>query len=105
MHYPEMWGFVQFSNLPAPPKQAVARLREADWPARWTLMRFYYHQKQYQKEHGHFAADADQLDLQTLQLGSAFSFQGSPEDFEAHLPGEGFTVHVNQDGRLWTTIE
>jgi hypothetical protein len=105
MQYPEMWGFVQFSDRAKPLATSQARFKEADWKDRWRLMQYYYHQKQYQRQHGRYAADPGQLSLENLGLGSSFACEATADRFEAGLQGDDGTVHVNQEGRLWTTTD
>jgi hypothetical protein len=65
MHYPEMWGFVQFSEKPAGTGQV-----EFEWnPAedyKWLLRKLYYRQTEYRNEHGHFADQPEKLNYNSL---------------------------------------
>ena len=105
MHYPERWGYVHFSKrtssgvLPEPTYHAL------DWDVLSQLMQIYYRQKQWHADHGEFATDPTLLGLDDPWLLQNFTLHVSPSLFEATLRGGGFTAHVTQDGRLWTTSD
>ena len=62
MHYPEMWGFVQFSEFVAGTTRD--RLRpDPEEEVRWALRRLYYEQREYYERHGCFASDVFELGL------------------------------------------
>jgi hypothetical protein len=60
MHYPEMWGLVQFSGRRAGAAPEPFRWRAEHFTA-WHLRNFYYKQRSYQSLHGHYATRLDQL--------------------------------------------
>jgi len=62
MHYPEMWGYVQFSEE----KSGGGKIGFVDNPdeqAKWFLRKIYYSQKKYFDTHGVFTSDFTKLDI------------------------------------------
>jgi hypothetical protein len=104
MHYPEMWGLVWFSPATASGDgPAPAWPTPAEIEVRSRLMQVYYQQKRHAAMHGTYAGTAEDLDLGELGLGPGFRLQTTPSLWEATLPGPGFTAHVDNEGRFWTT--
>ncbi len=56
MHYPEMWGFVQFSDSFVGEGEDIFILPEEEI-IKWQLRQFYYWQKNYRLNKGYFAKD------------------------------------------------
>ncbi len=91
MHYPEMWGIVQFSGgaFREPPHEE----------ARWFLRRIYYLQRDHHKAHGRFASS---LDLAPPR-GTRLALHATRDSFEAVLTlGDGTRLRIGRDGRLET---
>jgi hypothetical protein len=107
VHYPEMWGFVQFSG-----KQAGAKLeRFVDKPedrVKWALRRVYYRQRTAYAERQAFAPDLAALGLdgaKELKL-KGWSYPPliltTPSLFEAVYTNQaGVSWHIRQDGLVW----
>jgi hypothetical protein len=104
MHYPEMWGFVQFSeNVVGEEEEGfVPRAVES---AKWALMQVYYRQKTIFGRHGAYSDDLIALDLEDPPVdGLAWppEITTTPSMYEARLDiDEETTVHLSQDGHLW----
>ena len=62
MHYPEMWGLVQFSLVLAGEKEAPFEPPD-DLGARWALRQLYYAEREFQAAHGRFTASVRELDM------------------------------------------
>ena len=99
MHYPEMWGVVQFSR------------RDANWrhdpaeAARWALREVYYAQRAYYARHRHFATRFGQLGLKLAAVpGYTWppQLQASAHQFCARLGGKDghAALSIEQDGLL-----
>jgi len=118
MHYPERWGFVQFSE------QIAGTTRDRYRPnpeeeVRMALRRLYYKQHEYYEKHHRYAADAFDLGFALKLPKSEFRdnlFAGyiwppiihqTPALFEAYVQNEaGTRWHIRQDGYIWkTTID
>ena len=98
MHYPERWGFVQFSARKAgeQPERAV---HMPDHTARQHLMQLYYAQKIYRSKHGKYASGVEPLKLPPAWTGK-LRLLSSPGGYEARLPFPGGQARVDQLGRL-----
>ena len=104
MHYPEMWGVVQFSGLVAVEGEEEIRA-DPTAAARWALRLLYYRQRAHQARHGAFTPDLEALGLSQLDAGP---YRWPPAltvgklQLEAVLEdGEGEVLRLTQDGRLW----
>jgi len=63
MHYPEMWGYVQFSNkIVGSDKITFIKKNEED--AKWFLRQIYYGQRKYFSENQSFTPDVKKLNLE-----------------------------------------
>lgn len=103
MHYPEMWGIVEFTDEIVPERIFVTV--GPDEAARWVLMRIYYRERRTFTEHGAFTSDLSELGSDTLAASDALgraTVAVTPERFEARLemPG-GRVLHISEDGHLW----
>ncbi|RKY61467.1 MAG: carbohydrate-binding family 9-like protein [Candidatus Latescibacterota bacterium] len=105
MHYPEMWGYVQFSDKVVGTGEEKF-VRKPEETAKWALRMVYYRQWAYREEHGMFAEDVGALGLENLEvegyrwppkLGTTWSL------FEAVLESEDGKErwHIRQDGLVW----
>ncbi len=72
MHYPEMWGFLQFSEKKAGSGTDEFTQRP-DENARWVLRKIYYGQKNYFLNHDRYAGSLKELGL-TLEKVPGFSW-------------------------------
>ena len=111
MHYPEMWGFVQFSDAVVGRGEAVfAPLPEEE--AKKVLRGIYYRQRAFRKEHGRFTASLDSLGMEYRNLSNFLwppQLQVTDHLFEAwleevvdlHGDGEIDCWHIRQDSRSW----
>jgi hypothetical protein len=104
MHMPERWGYVQFSGS-AGGTESVAD--DPNERIMWALRRLYYRQRLYRRDHGAYATTLDALDVSAIGVdGIAFRpvLHATPSLYEIVAAGaNGVTVHISQDGRVWTT--
>lgn len=63
MHYPEMWGIVQFTTGEVGGPD-VPFVPDPEEPARWALFQVYYAEIDYRTEHGTFTSDWSALNLE-----------------------------------------
>ncbi len=107
IHYPEMWGFVQFSSkLPGKGKEKFDRL--ADEKVKWALRKIYYAERARVFETSAFSPDIGSLGLKdeaALRV-KGWSFppviQTTASLFEAiYTAKSGESWHIRQDGLVW----
>jgi hypothetical protein len=107
IHYPEMWGYVQFSDK----KAGSAGDKFAERPeekVKWALRRIYYRQRGLLAEKGQFAADFNALGLKGAKELKIKDWQYPPlvqstsSLFEAIYTNKaGASWHIRQDGLVW----
>jgi hypothetical protein len=122
MHYPEMWGFVEFSprdvasapsqTVPGSPDEGVLEPTAED-VARWLLRLVYYKERRWFAEHGTYTADLSLLGLTRAPFLAATppgvasllpwppAIAATPRGFEASLavPG-GSKLVITADGAV-----
>jgi hypothetical protein len=103
MHYPEMWGFVQFSSLPVGEGSEAFATRDEE-AAKWALRKVYYAERRWFAEHGRYTADRDDLQFSGVSVFGRYWFPtitAMPRLFEAwaEVPG-GNVARIAQDGRV-----
>ncbi len=107
IHYPEMWGYVQFSaKLPGKGKEKFSRRPEEK--VKWALRRLYYAERA--RDFGR-PGFADSLEALGLGRDPAFKVKGwsyppkirtTPGLFEAvYTAKSGESWHIRQDGLIW----
>ena len=104
MHYPEMWGFVQFSTTVAGEAE-VAFVPDREHGTRWTLFDVYYAERTYHGSNGVYTGDLSTLDIKMPRRTARVwppSITVTPSMFEAHLGAmDGGTLHISNDGHVW----
>lgn len=104
MHLPEMWGFVQFSDIPSGEGKASFKWNR-DEEVKWALRRVYYAQRRYVSAHHQYASDVNQFE-DTQEVPGSFDVKiyTTPEMYEAIIqsPFTGKNWHINQEGRTWS---
>ncbi|MEN8006016.1 MAG: carbohydrate-binding family 9-like protein [Candidatus Krumholzibacteriota bacterium] len=116
MHYPEMWGEVEFAPEAFTDFDSASTEHGAITAAA-SLMPVYYLQKQWFEDHGSFASTLDELDVPAASLPAwnpepgvcttvplpvnwSLSLETCGNGFTARLDTPYGTATVNQDGRL-----
>ena len=105
MHYPEMWGYVQFSTVAAGFGQADY-VRDPSHLTRWQMMFLYYKERTFYGNNGEYTDDLVILrptrSSDTLIEGWPPVVHVWPGGFEATLTvDDGTVLRVNHEGRLW----
>ncbi|HKI77239.1 MAG TPA: carbohydrate-binding family 9-like protein [Ignavibacteriaceae bacterium] len=67
MHYPEMWGFVQFSEKED--FSPVTFIKNPDEKAKWALRKLYYAEQTYFLNHNSYTNDFSKLNLENIEPG------------------------------------
>jgi hypothetical protein len=106
-HYPEMWGFVQFSAKTAG-KGRDLFADGFDEKVKWALRRIYYREREFRQDRGVFTADFSALgfgqDPSVKPDGWEFPPRISITEslFEALFRNaDGASWHIRQDGLVW----
>ncbi len=104
-HYPEMWGFVQFSE-----KQVGKDIAQFIWDpiedAKWTLRQLYYAQRNFKRKNRSFTNDVNDLKFE-MHRSSGFSWppkiEATTEQFIAKLYDKKSDriVLIKEDGKVW----
>jgi hypothetical protein len=106
IHYPELWGYVQFSGKTAG-QGKDSFLDRPEEKAKWALRRIYYREWAFRAEKGSFTADLKALGLsdKDLKVGGFVyppTVQTTDSLFEAvYRTTAGGAVRIAQDGRVW----
>jgi len=105
MHYPEMWGYVQFSKeLAGSP--TVSFLAQNVENVKWSLRQIYYGQRRYFEKFKTFTNDLKKLGV-SIKPVPGYREQPVIEKttnlFEAYFLTSDSTqkIHIRQDGFLW----
>lgn len=105
MHFPEMWGYVQFSEKNAGKgKDEFIHRQEED--AKWICRQIFYKESEYYSRHGEYIVNPKELGL---NISAIPGYQWPPEIkvipdyFEVIMTPikEGKKVHIASDGRTW----
>lgn len=103
MHYPEMWGFVQFSGRTAGSEGEAFVARDED-RVKWALRKIYYAERMYRDRHSVFCEDVSRLGLKDPVIEGCLPpvIKATPSLFEAvYRVKGGESWHIMQDGLLW----
>jgi hypothetical protein len=115
MHYPEMWGYVQFSaKLVGEGEDEFIVHPEEE--AKKVLMKIYYSQKSYYEKHGRYSERLEDLVVGEPVLTSyrwpprvevtESLFEASIEEKEdSDRDGQKERWHIRQDSKMWRTLE
>ena len=105
MHYPEMWGFVQFSekSVGTGDDSFVFHPEEK---AKWALRQIYYKERQYWSKHGRYTSNITALGLTAQKVDGYVwppSIRITPSLYEATIESRDGREqwHISQDGRTW----
>jgi len=106
MHRPERFGYVQFADAAAG-QATVPFVEDPDERIKRALRRLYYRQGDYRDAHGRYAEDLAELlagDASVEGVALEAELRTTPTSYEITAPGgEGTTVHIRHDGKVWTT--
>lgn len=105
MHYPEMWGFVQFTAL-AVGSDTPKFIANSVEDAKWALRQLYYSQKEYYERFHCYTDYIVDLRLQDIQLDNYFwppKIYVTPSGYEAILISTNklLELHIRENGRVW----
>jgi hypothetical protein len=109
MHYPETWGFVQFSDKTVGIGEDRFKYNQEE-DAKWALRLVYYAQRKYYEKNKRFSIDINELDLKDLKIdGYSWppAIQCTESQFEAIINkiNRNDKLHIVQDGKTWKTSD
>ena len=105
MHYPELWGYLQFDGKQAGDPSADFRAA-GDEPVKWELRQLYYAERNFAAKAKRYSADLNELKQAGYIPGKITpEIILTMEGFEASLPcTEGKDrIIINTTGRVWRT--
>jgi hypothetical protein len=105
MHMPELWGYVQFSDIPAG-KGEEEFVKNPNEYIKFALRELYYRQLSFRRENGEFTGRmADLLDEPLIVNGKELKpeFEVTPNRFMMSAPSydNESTWRIVEDGRIW----
>ena len=104
MHYPEMWGTVQFSRRVAGPGRDPFIPSSVE-DAKWVLRQIYYRERSWRARRGHYTDNLLVLDIGDPRLANYRwppRINHTDDQFEAILRGDdGSELVINHEGRVW----
>ena len=104
MHYPESWGYLQFTDLPVGTKTAVFTLPEEEW-TKWELRKVYYAQKEHFNKFNRYEKNHE-IFLQSMNAckDPSFKIQAGEQEFEAELSCNESSKKwfIRKDGLVWS---
>ena len=108
MHYPEMWGYVQFS-IETVGNANISFVEKEDEAAKWYLRQVYYNEKKYFQENGTYTNKTADLKIKInyvpgFVMPSEIEFTAGM--FEASLQSEdgSFKISIDDNGLIWKTL-
>ncbi len=109
MHYPEMWGYIQFTQNEVGSKK-VKFVEKKEEAAKWFLRQIYYHERNYFVKNGKYTGDIKKLGVEITPV-PGFKMppviQCTADLFEAYLTSDDGTerVIIENDGLVWISGE
>jgi hypothetical protein len=107
IHYPEMWGYVQFSGKKAG-SGGDGFVDRPEEKVKWALRRIYYRERALYDGKGAFSSDLSSLGLKSAKELKVKDWvyppviQTTKSLFEAFYTSKaGATWHIRQDGKVW----
>ena len=103
MHYPEMWGLVQFTETMVGEELVKFQTNELD-QIKWSLRQLYYRERSYFEGQGHFTTSLKKLEFnETPVAGVPWPPQLSltPSGWEAFIKMDRQKVFIRRDGKVW----
>jgi hypothetical protein len=103
MHYPEMWGLVQFTETIAGTDQVQKQSTELD-QIKWALRQVYYRERSYFDNHQRYTASLKELELRespVVNVPWPPTISVTPSGWEAFVKWQDDWVFIRKDGKVW----
>ena len=105
MHYPEMWGFLQFSQK-IPGTETVTFSLSNDEKIKWDLRKIYYYQQIHYhnlKKYANKLEPLKKIGLSINKKESSIIFETTKSMFKISIPFGDKLWHINHEGKTWKT--
>lgn len=97
MHYPELWGFVVFSE-----QGDIDFEIPEDEIIKWQLRKLYYRQRNYYEKHGSFCGDFNQLSQgDNFTINPDIEITSSMFQISTLSKDKKYRICIRQDGKVW----
>ncbi len=103
MHYPEMWGLVQFTETIAGTDQVQKQSTELD-QIKWALRQVYYRERSYFDTYQRYTASLKELELRespVVNVPWPPTISVTPSGWEAFVKWQDDWVFIRKDGKVW----
>jgi hypothetical protein len=103
MHYPEMWGYVQFSTKVVGTGEDTFIEHPAE-EVKWILRRIYYAEQGYRETNGRYTNDIHALGLNpplSPSLLQSLKVEVTDSMFEAVIADTSGRWHIRNDSKVW----
>jgi hypothetical protein len=109
MHYPEMWGYVQFSQEIVGSKKA-SFVEKSEETAKWFLRQIYYRERNYIAKNETYTNDLKKLEIEVYPIPGYIMLpviECTTHMFEASLQSVDGTlkIYIRNDGLTWISHE
>jgi hypothetical protein len=103
MHYPEMWGYVHFTETVVGEGVVQFELPPSE-KIKWILRQVYYEQKNYFAKHKTYTSKLSDLELNNLEINQ-IKLESTINLFETTMIDSttGTRWHLRQDGLIWNS--
>lgn len=110
MHYPELWGYVQFSDEPAGTNQVDFNWNEHE-DLKWLMRKLYYRQVEFYNKNGRYSRSPEDLGFEKLYR-SLISEHGSLPELKISVMGQNYlmrlsvdefneNIYIRNDSKIW----
>ena len=103
MHYPEMWGLVQFTESIVGGDSVEKGSNHLD-KIKWALRQIYYRERSYYDAHHRFTASLKRLELLDAPISDIPwppVLEITPSGWEAYLENGSQKIFIRKDGKVW----
>ncbi|MFD1175019.1 carbohydrate-binding family 9-like protein [Paenibacillus puldeungensis] len=100
MHYPELWGYVVFTDEDKPSAFELPK----DEFVKWELRRLYYRERNHYARSGEYTTDLEWLmgeDQETWSIRPALEITSKMFQISAPAADGTGTFYIREDGKLW----
>lgn len=103
MHYPEMWGYIQFTETMVGEGNAVF-IQNPDEEIKWELRKLYYAEREYAAKYGNYTSLLKEIEkISDSTIDRNIDIQVTPSGYEAYCLSESssLTWIINDFGRIY----